>query len=86
MAARQCLGAARAEVAHLRLQTIASLPHLAIFSDEAHHTYGRTTGRKLKRVRQTVDYLHEHSPNLICVVNTTGTPYVARQPLRDVVI
>jgi hypothetical protein len=86
LVARQHLGAARAEVANLHLQTIASLPHLAIFSDEAHHTYGRTIGRKLKRVRQTVDYLHEHSPNLICVVNTTGTPYVARQPLRDVVI
>jgi len=33
---------ARAEVANLRLQAIASLPHLAIFSDEAHHTYGQS--------------------------------------------
>ena len=31
---------ARTEVANLRLQAIASLPHLAVFSDEAHHTYG----------------------------------------------
>lgn len=30
---------AREEIANLRLQTIASLPHLAVFSDEAHHTY-----------------------------------------------
>ncbi|GFP23354.1 hypothetical protein HKBW3S09_00821, partial [Candidatus Hakubella thermalkaliphila] len=29
------------EVANRRLQTIASLPNLAIFSDEAHHTYGQ---------------------------------------------
>lgn len=78
--------AARAAVANLRLQTIASLPNLAIFSDEAHHTYGQALGRDLKRVRQTVDYLHRHSPNLICVVNTTGTPYFERQPLKDVVI
>ena len=42
-------------------------------------------GKELKKVRQTVDYLHHNSPNLICVVNTTGTPYYERQPLKDVV-
>ena len=77
---------ARAEVANLRLQAIASLPHLAVFSDEAHHTYGQSLDAELKKVRKTVDYLHQTSPNLICVVNTTGTPYFQRQPLRDVVI
>ena len=90
-----------AEVANLRLQAIASLPHLAVFSDEAHHTYGqkllgkwqnnKETGEKefveqgIKKVRRTVDYLAE-ATNLIVVVNTTGTPYFERQPLRDVVI
>lgn len=78
--------AAREAVANQRLRTIASLPHLGIFSDEAHHTYGRSMGTNLKRVRQTVDYLHRESPNLVCVVNTTGTPYFERQPLRDVII
>lgn len=77
---------ARAEIANLRLQAIASLPHLAVFSDEAHHTYGQALGTELKKVRKTVDYLHHNSPNLICVVNTTGTPYFQRQPLRDVVV
>lgn len=77
---------AREVVANQRLRTIASLPHLGIFSDEAHHTYGRAMGADLKRVRQTVDYLHRESPNLVCVVNTTGTPYFERQPLRDVVV
>lgn len=77
---------ARAEVANRRLQTIASLPHLAVFSDEAHHTYGQSMGNDLKRVRQTVDYLYENSPNLICVVNTTGTPFFQRQSLKDVVV
>lgn len=71
--------------ANLRLQAIASLPNLGLFSDEAHHTYGQEMGKRLKRVRQTVDYLHEKT-NLVCVVNTTGTPYYKRQPLRDVVI
>jgi type III restriction enzyme len=71
--------------ANLRLQAIASLPNLGVFSDEAHHTYGREIGTRLKRVRQTVNYLHEKT-DVICVVNTTGTPYYERQPLRDVVI
>ena len=90
-----------ADEANLRLQAIASLPHLAVFSDEAHHTYGQKllgqwqanaeTGEQefveqgIKKVRRTVDYL-AGATNLIVVVNTTGTPYFERQPLRDVVI
>lgn len=88
---------ARTEVANLRLQAIASLPNLAIFSDEAHHTYGQAMESELKKVRKTVDYLYNpyslgttehknHKSNLICVVNTTGTPYFKHQPLKDVVI
>jgi len=73
------------EVANRRLQTIASLPRLAIFSDEAHHLYGQSLDTRLKRVRQTVNYLAENT-QVICVVNTTGTPYYKRQPLKDVVI
>lgn len=76
--------AAKTEIANLRLQKIASLPHLAIFSDEAHHTYGQALDTELKKVRKTVDYLAANT-NLLCVVNTTGTPYYKRQPLRDVV-
>lgn len=72
------------EVANRRLQTIASLPNLAIFSDEAHHTYGKNLGKELKRVRQTVNYLAEKT-NLLVVVNTTGTPYYEKQTLKDVV-
>lgn len=75
---------ARSEVANLRLQAIASLPHLAVFSDEAHHTYGQSLDTDLKKVRKTVDYLAANT-NVLCVVNTTGTPYFQRQPLRDVV-
>jgi len=71
-------------VANLRLQTITSLPHLAIFSDEAHHTYGQELANDLKRVRQTINYIAEKT-NLLVVVNTTGTPYFQRQLLRDVI-
>jgi hypothetical protein len=72
------------EIANLRLQAIASLPNLAIFSDEAHHTYGQSLDTELKKVRKTVDYLHG-ATDVLCVVNTTGTPYFQRQPLKDVV-
>ncbi len=71
-------------IANQRLQTIASLPNLAIFSDEAHHTYGQSLDKELKRVRQTVNYLAEKT-NLLVVVNTTGTPYYKKQILKDVV-
>ena len=89
------------ELANLRLQAIASLPHLAVFSDEAHHTYGQKllgkwikdpeTGEEvfkddgIKKVRRTIDYLAQET-NLIVVINATGTPYFERQPLRDVVV
>ncbi|NLW07143.1 MAG: DEAD/DEAH box helicase family protein [Clostridia bacterium] len=76
---------AKREIANRRLQTIASLPRLVIFSDEAHHLYGQSLDRQLKRVRQTVNYLAEET-EVVCVVNTTGTPYYRRQPLKDVVI
>ena len=77
---------ARSEIANARLQSIASLPHLGIFSDEAHHTYGQALDAELKKVRKTVDYLHQNSPNLVAVINTTGTPYYQRQLLRDVIV
>lgn len=72
------------EVANQRLQTLASLPNLAIFSDEAHHTYGMALGEELKKVRKTVDYLAKGT-NVLVVINTTGTPYYGRQILKDVV-
>ncbi|MEY4977769.1 MAG: hypothetical protein RLZZ352_39 [Pseudomonadota bacterium] len=88
-------------LANRRLQAIASLPHLAVFSDEAHHTYGqkllgkwekdKTTGELvfkddgIKKVRRTIDYLAQET-DLIVTINATGTPYFERQPLRDVVV
>ena len=75
---------AKQEVANLRLQKIASLPHLSIFSDEAHHTYGQSMEKGLKKVRKTVDYLADKT-NVVAVINTTGTPYYKKQSLKDVV-
>ena len=71
-------------IANQRLHTITSLPNLAIFSDEAHHTYGQKVGEELKRVRQTINYIAEKT-NLIVTINTTGTPYYRGKVLRDVI-
>ena len=70
--------------ANLRLQKITSLPNLGIFSDEAHHTYGNTFD-KLKRVRETINYIHQQTP-IVAVVNTTGTPYYKKQHLKEVIV
>ena len=77
-------GEVKQEIANRRLHAIASLPNLAIFSDEAHHTYGQALDKELKRVRQTVDYLAEKT-NVLVVINTTGTPYYKKQILKDVI-
>lgn len=72
--------------ANLRLQKIASLPKLGVFSDEAHHTYGnRIVENEIKRVRATINYIHENTP-IVAVVNTTGTPYYKRQTLKEVIV
>lgn len=78
---------AKAEVANLRLQ--------AIFLDEPHHTYGQKVDAELKKVRKTVDYLHNphteieareaHETQRVCMVNTTRTRFLQRERLRDVV-
>ena len=72
----------RKAVGNPRLMTIRSLPNLGVFSDEAHHTYGNKVGQELKRVRETINRLD----HIVCVVNTTGTPYYKRKMLKDVVI
>ena len=72
------------EVENMRLQAIRQLGSLQIFVDEAHHSYGKTLEGTLKKTRQTIDYLHKHTP-LISVVNLTGTPYVNNNMISDVV-
>lgn len=70
--------------ANQRLQKIASLPNIGIFSDEAHHTYGNTFD-KLKRVRETINYINDTGTPIVTVVNTTGTPYHKKKPLTEVI-
>lgn len=67
-----------------RLSAIRQLDRLAIFVDEAHHSYGKTMDKELKRTRETIEYIHGNKP-LVSVVNLTGTPYVNNKMIADVV-
>jgi len=75
---------AKREVENRRLLAIRQLEGLAIFVDEAHHSYGQNLEGDLKKTRQTIDYLHGNAP-LVGVINLTGTPYVNNRMIADVV-
>lgn len=69
-----------------RLLVIREMKNLAVFVDEAHHSFGTTLEGALKKTRQTIDYIHkEGKMPLTGVVNLTGTPYVNGKMLPDVV-
>ena len=72
------------EEANLRLQKIAQLDNLGVFSDEAHGLYGQKMNQDIKKVRQTVNFLADET-NVKVVVNTTGTPYFQKQMLKEVI-
>jgi hypothetical protein len=72
--------------ANYRRDAIKGLSNLAIFVDEAHHSYGTNLDNTLKKTRQTIKYLNEEAQTpLINVVNFTGTPYVNNKLISDVV-
>ncbi|MFH1401500.1 MAG: DEAD/DEAH box helicase family protein [Parcubacteria group bacterium] len=74
------------EIENIRLGAIRQLNNLAIFVDEAHHSYGKTLEGTLKKTRQTINYIHKEGKTpLVGVVNLTGTPYVSNRMIDDVV-
>jgi len=74
------------EVENKRLRALRNLNDLIVFVDEAHHAFGKTLEGELKKVKQTIDYLHtEGETQLVGMVNLTGTPYVDGEMLDDVV-
>ena len=74
----------RRMIANARLSAIHRLERLSVFVDEAHHSYGKTMDKELKRTRETIEYIHGNKP-LVSVVNLTGTPYVSNKMIADVV-
>lgn len=74
----------RKETANKRLTSIQELENLAVFVDEAHHSYGDDISKKLNQSRKTIHHLAENT-NVVTVANLTGTPYVKNVMLPDTV-
>ena len=74
-----------------RFQKLSRLKQLGIYVDEAHHLFGaglekalRSKSSKKTSLRDTINLLAKRTDVVACF-NYTGTPYVNRQPLPDVV-
>ncbi|NQV92883.1 DEAD/DEAH box helicase family protein [Candidatus Kaiserbacteria bacterium] len=74
----------RKESANKRLTAIQGLENLAVFVDEAHHSYGDDVSKKLNQSRKTIHHLAENT-NVVTVANLTGTPYVKNIMLPDTI-
>ena len=74
-----------------RFKKLCRLPQLGIYVDEAHHLFGadlekqiRSSGAKKTSLRDTINLLAENTSIVACY-NYTGTPYVKKQMLPEVV-
>ncbi|PMB97239.1 DEAD/DEAH box helicase family protein [Brevibacterium luteolum] len=74
-----------------RFQKLTRLKQLGIYVDEAHHLFGAGLEKALRSksstktsLRDTINLLAARTDVVACF-NYTGTPYVNRQPLPDVV-
>jgi len=74
----------RKDPVNKRLRALQGLESLAVFVDEAHHSYGDDVAEKLNQSRLTIAHLAEQT-NVITVANFTGTPYVKNKMLSDTV-
>lgn len=74
-----------------RFQKLTRLKQLGVYVDEAHHLFGTGLEKELRSksssktsLRDTINLLAARTDVVACF-NYTGTPYVNRQPLPDVV-
>jgi hypothetical protein len=77
-----------------RFQKLCRLPQLGVYVDEAHHLFGSKLkddllGGKVTSFRTTINLLAEelkkYGTQVVACYNFTGTPYVERQVLPEVV-
>ena len=77
-----------------RFQKLCRLPQLGVYVDEAHHLFGSKLkddllGGKVTSFRTTINLLAEelkkYNTQVVACYNFTGTPYVERQVLPEVV-
>lgn len=74
-----------------RFKKLCRLPQLGVYVDEAHHLFGANLEKELRRgstnkttLRNTINLLAA-STSIVACYNYTGTPYVKRQVLPEVV-
>lgn len=74
-----------------RFRKLCRLPQLGVYVDEAHHLFGanlekelRSGGANKTTLRNTINMLAE-STSIVACYNFTGTPYVNKQVLPEVV-
>ena len=74
-----------------RFKKLCRLPQLGVYVDEAHHLFGadlekeiRSGGARKTSLRDTINLLAENTSIVACY-NYTGTPYVKKQILPEVV-
>lgn len=74
-----------------RFQKLTRLRQLGVYVDEAHHLFGADLEKQLRAksstktsLRDTINILAQRTQVVACY-NYTGTPYVNRQPLPEVV-
>jgi len=76
----------RQEIENRRLREIRRLKNLIVFVDEAHHAFGKTLEGNLKKVKQTINYLHKDGKTeLTAMINLTGTPYINGKMIEETV-
>ena len=74
-----------------RFKKLCRLPQLGVYVDEAHHLFGANLEKKLRSgsgnkttLRNTINMLAE-ATSIVACYNYTGTPYVNKQVLPEVV-
>ena len=73
-----------AEIENERLWVLKNLDNLSIFIDEAHHSFWKTLDDNIKKLKLTINRIHENKALINCI-NLTGTPYVNWKLIQDVV-
>ena len=67
-----------------RFEKLLRLDNLAIYVDEAHHTFGTSLEGSMKKLKASIDAISEQTTVVGCY-NFTGTPYVKNKLIPEVV-
>ncbi len=67
-----------------RFEKLLRLENLAIYVDEAHHTFGTSLQNEMKKLKSSIDAIADATTVVGCY-NFTGTPYVNNKLIPEVV-